>query len=89
MTGKWEHLGDFSFHRWQTEVYTSLEQQARDVTAFLNWTADPYLEERHQWGIIVVLYMLALTVISFLAYRVVAAKVYAKLEVEGGPEPEH
>ena len=61
----------------------------RRAQTSLNWAADPYLEERHQWGIIVVLYMLALTVISFLAYRVVAAKVYAKLDAEGGPDPEH
>ena len=29
MKVKWAHLGDFSFHRWQTEVNASLEQQAR------------------------------------------------------------
>ena len=80
---------DMSDFEYPNGTRPSLEQQARDVTAFLNWAADPYLEERHQWGIIVVLYMLALTVISFLAYRIVAAQVYAKLEVEGGPDPDH
>ena len=80
---------DMSDFEYPDGTVPTLEQQARDVTAFLNWTADPFLEDRHQWGIIVVLYMLALTIISFLAYRVVAAKVYAKLEVEGGPDPDH
>ena len=80
---------DMSDFEYPNGTRPSLEQQARDVTAFLNWAADPYLEERHQWGIIVVLYMLALTVISGLASRVVAAQVYAKLVAEGGPDPEH
>ena len=87
MPNPWpEDMSDFEY---PDGTVPTLEQQARDVTAFLNWTADPFLEERHQWGIIVVLYMLALTVLSFIAYRIVAAQVFAKLEQEGGPDPEH
>ena len=81
---------DMSDFEYGDGTVATLEQQAKDVTAFLNWAADPYLEERHQWGIIVVLYMLALTILSFLAYRLVAAKVFKRLEEEGGgPSPDH
>lgn len=80
---------DMSDFEYPDGTVPTLEQQSRDVTAFLNWVADPYLEARHKWGIVVVLYMLALTIISFFAYRIVAAQVHSRLEAEGGPEPDH
>ena len=80
---------DMSDFEYPDGTVPTLEQQSRDVTAFLNWAADPYLEARHKWGIVVVLYMLALTIISFFAYRIVAAQVHSRLEAEGGPEPDH
>ncbi len=39
----------------------TVEQQARDVTAFLNWAAAPELEERKRLGIKVMLFLLVLT----------------------------
>ena len=36
----------------------TLDQYARDVSAFLYWAADPYLEERKSRGLIVVIFLL-------------------------------
>ena len=45
------------------------DQMAKDVSAFLVWTAEPKLEARHQTGFMWVGLMLFVTVLSFLAYR--------------------
>ena len=42
---------------------------AKDVAAFLTWTAEPKLEARHQTGFLWIGLMLFVTVLSFLAYR--------------------
>ncbi len=47
----------------------SLEQNARDVAAFLAWTADPTLEARKRLGWQVLLYLLVTTVLLYLAKR--------------------
>ncbi|MBI1384642.1 MAG: cytochrome c1 [Rhizobiales bacterium] len=53
----------------------SLDQQARDVSAFLMWAAEPHLEERKQLGIRVMIYLLILTVLLYLAKRAVWSRV--------------
>ena len=45
------------------------DKMAKDVSAFLVWTAEPKLEARHQAGFMWVGLMLFVTVLSFLAYR--------------------
>ncbi len=45
------------------------DQMAQDVAAFLTWTAEPKLENRHRAGVATVLYLLIATVLAFLAYR--------------------
>lgn len=47
----------------------SLEQNARDVTAFLAWAADPSLNERKRIGWVVMLYLLITTVLLYLGKR--------------------
>jgi ubiquinol-cytochrome c reductase cytochrome c1 subunit len=47
----------------------SVDQMAKDVSAFLTWTAEPKLEKRKQVGFAVVLYLLAATVLAYMAYR--------------------
>lgn len=44
-------------------------QEARDVTTFLAWVAQPHLEARHRLGMQVVLYLLFLAVLVFLLKR--------------------
>jgi len=41
-------------------------QQARDVTTFLAWAADPHLNQRHHIGEAAILYLLALIVLATL-----------------------
>jgi ubiquinol-cytochrome c reductase cytochrome c1 subunit len=45
------------------------EQMATDVTNFLMWTAEPFLEKRHSMGIKVVLFLLVFTGILYAAKR--------------------
>lgn len=47
----------------------TVEQMSSDVAAFLVWTAEPKLENRHRAGIAVVGFLLIATVLAFLAYR--------------------
>jgi ubiquinol-cytochrome c reductase cytochrome c1 subunit len=38
---------------------------AKDIGAFLNWTADPHADERKRLGIYVIAYLLLLTVLLY------------------------
>ena len=46
----------------------TLEQYARDVTYFLTWAADPYMEDRKRTGIQVLLFLLAFAGVMY-AYK--------------------
>lgn len=48
---------------------TSAKQNAKDVAAFLTWTAEPNLASRHAVGWPTLLYLLILTALAYLAYR--------------------
>jgi ubiquinol-cytochrome c reductase cytochrome c1 subunit len=45
------------------------DQMAKDVSAFLTWTAEPNLESRHRTGIAVLLFLLIATVLAYMSYR--------------------
>ena len=47
----------------------TVPQMAKDVSAFLAWTAEPKLEKRHQVGWPTVLFLLVMTVLIYLAYQ--------------------
>ena len=47
----------------------TVDQMATDVSAFLMWAAEPKLENRHRWGIVVILYLLIATALAYGAYR--------------------
>ena len=47
----------------------TVDQMARDVSAFLTWTAEPKLENRKRAGVAVVGFLLILTVLAFLSYK--------------------
>lgn len=47
----------------------TLEQEARDVTTFLAWAAQPHLAERHRVGVRVVLYLIFLAVLLIVLKR--------------------
>lgn len=49
------------------------DQMARDVTAFLVWTAEPELNQRHRAGLVVLGFLAIFTILAFLSYRAIWA----------------
>lgn len=47
----------------------TVDQMAKDIAAFLVWTAEPKLEKRHQTGWPVLGFLLFATVLGYMAYR--------------------
>jgi ubiquinol-cytochrome c reductase cytochrome c1 subunit len=47
----------------------TVDQMAKDVTAFLTWTAEPNLERRHQTGFAVLIFLFVFTVLAYLSYQ--------------------
>lgn len=54
----------------------TIEQYAKDVTAFLTWAADPKLEERKSMGWKVLLYLLVTALMLYLAKKRLWSKVH-------------
>jgi ubiquinol-cytochrome c reductase cytochrome c1 subunit len=54
----------------------TVPQMARDVTHFLCWAAEPNLNERHQIGVGVMLFLIVLTACLYAVYRKVWADVH-------------
>ncbi len=53
----------------------SVDQMAKDVAAFLVWTAEPKLEARHRTGVAVVIFLLIASTLAWFAYRNVWAGI--------------
>ena len=51
------------------------DQMAKDVTAFLAWAAEPEMEDRKRLGISVILFLLVLTILSYLAMKQIWAPI--------------
>ena len=51
----------------------TLDQEAKDVVAFLSWAAEPKLETRHTWGWASLIYLLFFTGFAYAAYRTIWA----------------
>jgi ubiquinol-cytochrome c reductase cytochrome c1 subunit len=66
----------------------TVDQMAKDVSAFLVWTAEPNLERRHAAGLAVTIYLLVATALAYLAYRNIWATAKRKVRVTGPLEPE-
>lgn len=47
----------------------TVDQMAQDVSAFLMWSAEPKLENRHSAGLAVLFFLLIATGLAFLSYR--------------------
>jgi len=47
----------------------TVDQMARDVTAFLMWSAEPNLQKRHQMGWAVLIFLFFATLLAYFAYR--------------------
>ncbi len=67
-------LAKDNFVKYQNET-GSLEQNARDISAFLSWAADPTLNTRKRTGWLVMLYLLVTTGLLYVAKRRVWASI--------------
>ncbi|HEU5286638.1 MAG TPA: cytochrome c1 [Sphingomicrobium sp.] len=67
----------------------TVDQMARDVSAFLVWAAEPKLERRHRSGIAVVIFLLVGTVFGYLAYRQIWAEAKRKVRPTGPLDPKN
>ena len=54
----------------------TVDNYARDVSAYLMWAAEPKLEERHQVGVRIMLFLIVFAVIMFLAKRAVWSRMH-------------
>jgi len=54
----------------------SLDQMSKDVTNFLQWTAEPEMEQRKQMGIKVLLYLAVFTAFAYIAKKHIWKKLH-------------
>jgi len=47
----------------------TVDQMAKDVSAFLTWTAEPKLQIRHSVGLGVIIFLLFFTILTWMAYQ--------------------
>ncbi len=65
----------------------TVDQMAKDVAAFLVWTAEPKLENRHRAGIAVLIFLLIGTVLAYMAYQNIWASAKRKVAPKGPLKP--
>ena len=53
----------------------TLDQYAKDVSAFLMWAAEPHLEERKRTGFVVISFLLILTILVYLTKRSIFSRI--------------
>lgn len=67
----------------------TVDQMARDVSAFLTWTAEPNLERRHRAGLAVLIFLAFASVLAYLAYKNVWATAKRSVRITGPLDPEN
>jgi len=67
----------------------TVEQMAKDVSAFLVWTAEPNLESRHAAGTAVAIFLLFASILGYLAYRQTWYDAKRAVRVTGALDPEN
>ena len=67
----------------------TVDQMARDVAAFLVWTAEPNLERRHAAGIAVAMFLLFATILGYLAYQQIWDEAKRAVRVTGALDPKN
>ena len=66
-----------------------VDQMAKDVSAFLVWTAEPKLENRHRAGLAVVIFLLIATVLGYMSYQQIWAEAKRKVAPIGALDPKN
>jgi ubiquinol-cytochrome c reductase cytochrome c1 subunit len=67
----------------------TVDQMAKDVSAFLVWTAEPKLENRHAAGLAVAVFLLVAMVLAYLAYQQIWREAKRKVRVTGALDPKN
>jgi ubiquinol-cytochrome c reductase cytochrome c1 subunit len=67
----------------------TVDQLAKDVSAFLVWAAEPKLERRHAAGLAVVIFLLVASALAYLAYRQIWYEAKRAVRVTGPLEPQN
>jgi ubiquinol-cytochrome c reductase cytochrome c1 subunit len=65
----------------------TVKQVATDVAAFLAWTAEPKLENRHRFGYATLLFLLVATVLGYMSYQNIWAEAKRKVAPVGPLDP--
>src|SRR4051794_10929366 len=73
--------------QYQDGTNPTVDQMAKDVAAFLEWTAEPNLNARHAAGIPVTLFLLLATIFGYLAYHQIWHDAKRAVRVTGPLEP--
>ena len=67
----------------------TVDQMSKDVSAFLAWTAEPKLENRHRTGWAVIIFLLFATILAYLAYQNIWRTAKRGVRITGPLEPEN
>ena len=67
----------------------TVDQMAKDVSAFLVWTAEPNLARRHGYGLAVVIFLIIATILGYLSYRNIWAEAKRKVAPKGPLDPDN
>jgi ubiquinol-cytochrome c reductase cytochrome c1 subunit len=65
------------------------DQMAKDVSAFLVWTAEPFLENRHRAGLATLLFLLIATILAYMSYKQIWATAKRDVRIAGPLDPEN
>ncbi len=65
----------------------TVDQMAKDVSAFLVWTAEPNLQGRHKAGWPVIAFLIFATILAYLSYRNIWAEAKRKVAPVGPLDP--
>ena len=65
----------------------TVEQMSADVSAFLTWTAEPKLENRHRYGLTVLIFLIFATILGYMSYRNIWAEAKRKVAPIGPLDP--
>jgi ubiquinol-cytochrome c reductase cytochrome c1 subunit len=65
----------------------TVDQMAKDVSAFLMWAAEPKLENRHRVGLATVIFLLFATVLGYFSYQNIWAEAKRKVAPVGPLDP--
>jgi ubiquinol-cytochrome c reductase cytochrome c1 subunit len=74
---------------YQDGTKPTVDQMAKDVAAFLVWTAEPNLMERRLYGWAVVIFLLFGTILGYLAYHQIWDEAKRSVRVTGPLEPKN